>query len=182
MSACVLAMVASGLGMIMIKVSGGSDIGPMLFISIIWTLFSAVEGWIQFRELSKRFLWVFGGLLTGLIIILLKNQLDDSGLVFVMFSAPALVDFCAALRARMRPWIWLFVTPALYGALPKWTMLLESAKGKVMQFVSTNFLTSVVVPRELVEAAAFFGFILITRAAIGSIIASRPSTLPDGGH
>ena len=89
------------------------------------------------------------------------------------FLVPACVEFSAALGARKRPWVWLVATTSLYGLMAVWVPLVDAATRKVLSFASASLPTSFVIPYEVPSMAGFFGFILATRATVGSFIASR---------
>ena len=159
--------------MVFSKLNSNNSIASVAHICCLYILFAAVEGWIQYGDFRRRCLWIFGGLLTGTAYLLFPGRMDTSAMSVLAFLVPASVEFYAALGARKRPWVWLIATTSLYGLVPKWAPLLDAATTKVMTFASASRPTSFGFPHEVPYVAAFIGFILTTRATVGSFIASR---------
>jgi hypothetical protein len=143
------------------------------------------EAFIQFRSRWRRLLWIFTGILT---IILIDNYLtlrsprsppsyfSDLPVWIrgpITFLPSAILEFLTASRARKRPWIWLIVTPLLFGLMFYWMIPAQYLVHEVLVFIEARGVLTGPPMSQLYFATAPFGLILFTRALTGSLIASR---------
>jgi hypothetical protein len=169
----VVASVLAILGGCLALYRGSGDV--YLFLAL-WCLFGANEGWVQFNHVARRAAWPIASLLTFAVL----NSADSSYAdlkVALLYLAPAFLEFLIALRERKRPWIWLIATPTIYGTAPIWIDALTSAAFRIMSFVSGFVSIPSTIRREVTDLVAILGVILITRAIVGSFIASRKYTV-----
>jgi hypothetical protein len=170
--ACVLAILTSCGCLALIKVSGGDYRVAFCF----WIVFAACEGWIQFDSVGRRCFWTLSGALTGMSLLYIFGSNSGPPPVFwqsLVYLLPASIEFGTAFSVRNRPWIWIVATPLLYGSIGIWVDRVYSVAGSVMESMSGAVRFPMTIPSEISETAAFFGVILIMRAAVGSFIASR---------
>jgi hypothetical protein len=175
--ACALAVFASCGLLAMNKLIVRDNPGRLLFYGF-WTVFAACESWIQFDSVGRRWLWTVSGVLMGASFFYIS--VFESGARHVswrnldlVFLLPAWIEFRAAFGVRKRPWIWIIATPILYGSIYIWVDRVSSAADSVMRSVSGVALFPMTIPSEIPESAAIFAVILISRAVVGSFIASR---------
>jgi hypothetical protein len=170
---CLLAILSSIIGVLLSKVFGVSKfLGGVLF-SGIWTVFSAGEAWIQFSDPRRRCLWMLGGFLAGLTVFFQLDWERISRYSSFAFLVPASFEYWAAFEVRDRAWTRVVATPLLYGLMPLWGPVFFDGTERMIGMLAANSTFSITIPLEVSGLAAFFGVILVTRAAIGSFIASK---------
>jgi hypothetical protein len=147
-------MAGSGVAVFLSKLFAYRDMVSLTFISSFLMLMYAIEGWIQFSGSRKKWLWMLGGLLTGIAFVLLRSSQPFPSLAMV-FMGLACMEFFVAMGARKRPWIWLIATPLLYGLVPKWAPLVESVTRKVMDLEFASLPVSFVIPQPFQKRQAF---------------------------
>jgi hypothetical protein len=139
------------------------------------------EAWIQFRSWWRHILWITAGVLIALFVVnvFLEARKPLGGELPAWFRGPAIfllpacIEFTAASSERKRPWIWLIVTPALFGLSEYWMEPLFGVLDRAMNLVVVHVPFSNRGASELYIGAAIFGTVLFTRALTGSLIASR---------
>ena len=166
------AVLGGCLEVIAMKLRGtnGAFIPNSLFIAF-WVCFTAVEGWIRFHGVVRRLCWpASGALAVGFLLAYTSGSRLETIVVFII---PAVLEFLVAREVRERPWIWLIVTPLLYGTIHRWTYLVSNATRKLMAHLSSAFDFPLPIQSNIAALAACFAVILIVRAVTGSFIASR---------
>lgn len=153
------------------KLSGGNEelVGRIIAV-VFWGLFATGEGWVQFDNVARRVTWLMVSCLT---ILLLFQTRPDGPQAALLCLIPAFFEFVISIGARKRPWVWLVATPTIYGSTDVWAGTMTSATGHVMDFISNAVGLPLTINREVAGAATLFGVILITRAIVGSFLASR---------
>jgi hypothetical protein len=146
------------------------------------------EAWIQFRSWRRRMVWIAAGVVAGVVIVnsfrepadvrtrlgFVLSALDNGWMRGPLTFLPAgCLEFAAALGQRNRPWVWLIVTPALFGLSAFWMEPLGRIAEKVMSTISIYIPIANGTASELYFGATIFGTVLFTRALAGSFIASR---------
>jgi hypothetical protein len=116
---------------------------------------------------------MLGGFLTGLTVFFQLGYERVSSILVFAFLVPAFIECWAASEVRDRAWIWVVATPLLYGLMPLWRPVFYDGAEKVLGMLAANSLVPITIPIDMSRVAAFFGIILVTRAAIGSFIASK---------
>jgi hypothetical protein len=150
--------------------------------AVAYVLSFVAEAFIQFRAWWRRLVWIFSGILCYPLIFHFPafRPFEESLYVHelpvwirepVTFLLPAILELTAASGARKHAWIWLLITPALFGLRTYWMPLATSIVDNVSTFIQAQ---GVVTGGETFQLyAAFFGTIFFTRALVGSFIASR---------
>jgi hypothetical protein len=132
----------------------------------LWTAYYAGEAWVQFEGWRWRLAWTGCGLCVGLALAIVGWQKE-------IVCLAGVVEFAVASKQRRRPWIWLIVTPLIYGTMGWWLPCLLSAVNHVgewwAQAQGQFFVGNTLAPFWASLSLA----ILITRAVAGSFLASR---------
>jgi hypothetical protein len=100
----------------------------------------------------------------------LRTNLESFG---VCISGAAFIEYWAASEVRERAGIWVVATTLLYGLMPLWGPVFYEGTNKVLGMLDASSFLPIAIPGDLPRVAAFFGVIMVTRAAIGSFIASK---------
>src|SRR4030095_9825824 len=143
----------------------------------------AGEAWIQFRSWWRRLLWLAAGIVTGILVVRLEMPWGNSILqaakwpdwlrAVVPYVIPAFIEFFTASGRRKRPWVWLFVTPSIFGLYRYWMEpVLLIAEGARRLFNANVSIANGPAP-DFYDGAAIFGTVLFTLALTGSLVASR---------
>ena len=151
---------------------------------VLCSLPFVAEAWIQFRSWWRRILWITAGIIIGISILNVFPALFLSIRGYspgwpawirgpLTFLFPAALEFIASSRQRNRPWVWLFVTPALFGLAGYWMGPALYVAEKTRSFVAAESPFSSGSVSNFYFSAAAFGSILFTRALTGAFIASR---------
>lgn len=139
---------------------------------VLWSLIGFGEGWVQFEQAGRRCLWSLAGALSIVCVMIpFETPLNTWSLLVLMI--PATIEFLAARSSRRRPWMWLIATPVLYYSGQCWDYDIGSAAAAVVEFFWRTFNLPSSIPTEGAESAAGVGVLLLTRAALGSFVASR---------
>jgi len=170
--AFVFSILGGSFNLILPKMNIGQDVWKVAVLLLVyWLMFSASEGWIQFKNTARRILWpVAGGLSFAGMLLLDEKRISWVHLVYLI---PAGIEFLVARGARSRPWIWLIATPLFYGSVEAWGDRLRSAVGDVIQWTWSSLDQPLAIQSDVPEAAAGIGALLIARAVVGSFIASK---------
>lgn len=151
---------------------------PLLGFSLLWTIGATAEGWIQFDSWYRRAAWMFAGLLTGGCIYLQEPTVNGFPLLSqpsasLFLFAPALVEFFAARGVRLRSWIWLTATPAVYWRWEDWAGAVFNLGDRMVATLISTVGIQVNIPTSIPGIAAVIGLALIVRAFIGAFVALR---------
>lgn len=148
-----------------------------IVLLVFGTLPFATEAFIQFRSWWRRLLWTLSGILNLTLIFCFHTPPEASVSVWIVgpivFLLPAVLEFGAASRVRKHAWIWLALTPLLFGLLTYWLPLILSATSRIFMLIAPQGTLTVSYASQLYRFAAIFGAIFFTRALAGSLIASR---------
>jgi hypothetical protein len=90
----------------------------------------------------------------------------------IIFLLPAILEFAAASGARKHAWIWVAITPPLFGLMTYWPILVLNYADKIMTLIQPSVITGSRIS-QLYEHAVVLGALFFTRAVAGSLIASR---------
>jgi hypothetical protein len=160
----------------------------VVFSAIVWFCISAPEAWVQFPGKVARLGWVLAGVLAGVCVAHIQIfylEGDVEGYpwrAFAFLLIPGVVECVTARRSRRRAWVWLVATPLIYGSVHWWAIRLSSG---IYEHFFLLVRSALALPasgawERIPYIASFYGALLLTRAVVGSFIASRkdPCSLP----
>lgn len=162
----VLAILGGCLDLLLPQV-GGKEVWDYAILGF-WVAFTAAEGWIQFDNALRRIAWSLAGCAMGLVFMLTRPSMG-----FGVFLVPGAIEYLTARNVRRRAWVWLLFTPLLYGTIDSWADEVGALTKQIVRFVSNAAGVTFMSNRNVAELAAVFSVILLSRAIVGSFIASR---------
>jgi hypothetical protein len=171
---------AASLAFFVRRFDGWLGLAALTGISII--PFTA-EALIQFNSWPRRLIWILVGLLNVALILGFygfRNSFDSPYLQEVpewirgpiIFLLPAIFEFATASGARKHAWIWVAITPPLFGLMTYWPIQILNLADKVMALIQPSAITSSPIA-QLYDHAVVLGTLFFTRAVAGSLVASR---------
>lgn len=162
----VLAILGGCLDLLLPQV-GGKEVWDFAILGF-WVAFTAAEGWIQLDNAVRRIAWPFAGCVTGLVFMLTRPSMG-----FAVFLVPGAIEYLTARNVRRRAWVWLLFTPLLYGTIDSWADEVGTLTKQIVGLVSNAAGVTFMSNRNVAELAAVFSVVLLSRAIVGSFIASR---------
>jgi hypothetical protein len=166
------------------------DWGGLTVLVGLGTLPFIAEAWIQFQSWWRRLLWIASGIIIGLLVLEPPQSLKLWSSAWIpnfpswavaplYFLLPACLETIAAWGQRKRAWVWLIITPALFGFWGAWMIPILYIAEATVQFIDAHLTVAAGVADQFNLGAAIFGAVLFTRALTGIFIASRKtSALP----
>jgi hypothetical protein len=138
------------------------------------------EALIQFRSSWRRLLWILAGTMSiGLTFFSRDSPYLGEWPEWIRgpiyFILPAVIEFVAASGARKHAWIWVVITPTLIGWAQYWIPPAISVTDRVWLWIQSQGFVPTAGISQLHRGTAIFGTLFLTRALVGSLIASRKS-------
>lgn len=151
-------------------------LNPVVFFVGFWTVTFACEAILQFDRWPRRLLWIVAGMITGVCFGSSFRHGETPGKIFLFYLLAAALQSLAAIGVRRLPWIWIIANLVLFGAFPQWANAVSNAIRQAVGAIRNIVYIPFADYAPVAQFVTVFAIILITRAVVGSFVASRKTS------